>query len=88
MDPSITKSVFESFLHQARTICSEKYVKEELQFSVNMFVENEHKRTFLEASVKDYNAKKNTVTIAMTPTERKSRGYLILDQKLGKNLKR
>ena len=35
-----------------------KYIKEEIQFLVNMFVENGHKRTFLEALVKDYNAKK------------------------------
>ena len=59
-----------------------------MQFLVNMFVENGHKRTFLEGLVKDYNTKNKTVTIIMKPTERKSCGYLIFDQKLGKNLKR
>ena len=58
IDPSITKSVFKGFLHRAHTICSEKYIKEEMQFLGNMFVENGHKRTFLEALVKDYNTKK------------------------------
>ena len=58
IDPSITKNVFQGFLHRAHTICSEKYIKEEIQFLVNMFVENGHKRTFLEALVKDYNTKK------------------------------
>ena len=53
-----------------------------------MLVENGHKRTFLEALVKDYNTKIKTVTIAITSTRRKSRGYLIFDQKLGKNLTR
>ena len=57
IDPSITKSVFKGFLHRAHTICSEKYIKEEIQFLVNMLVENGHKRTFLEALVKDYNTK-------------------------------
>ena len=56
IDPSITKSVFKGFLHRAHTICSEKYIKEEIQFLVNMLVENGHKRTFL-ALVKDYNTK-------------------------------
>ena len=34
-----------------------KYFKEEIRFLVNMFVQNGHKRTFLEALVKDYNTK-------------------------------
>ena len=32
--------------------------------------------------------KRKTITVAVTPNQRKSRGYLILDQKLGNNLKR
>ena len=32
--------------------------------------------------------KRKTITVAIPPTQRKSLGYLILDQKLGKNLKR
>ena len=35
-----------------------KYIKEEIQFLVNMFVENGHKRKFLETLVKGYNTKK------------------------------
>ena len=57
IDPSITKSVFKCFLHPAHTICSEKFIKEEKQFLVSMFVENGNKRAFLEALVKDYNTK-------------------------------
>ena len=53
-------SVFKGFLHRAHTICSEKYIKEEIQFLVNMFVENGHKRTFLEALVKDYTMDNST----------------------------
>ena len=58
IDPSITKSVFKGFLHRAHTICSEKYIKGETQFLVDMFVEKGHKKTFLETLVKDYNSKK------------------------------
>ena len=45
------------FLHRAHTICSEKYIKEEIQFLVNMFVGNGHKRSSLEVLVNDYNTK-------------------------------
>ena len=53
-----------------------------------MFVENEHKRTFLENVVKDHNAKKNTMEVTIASNQTKSRGYLIYDQKLGNNFKR
>ena len=60
IDPSITKSVFKGFLLRAHTICSEKFIKEEIQFLVNMFVENGHMRAFLEVLVKDYDTKNKT----------------------------
>ena len=53
-----------------------------------MFVENGHKRTFLEALVKDYNTKNKNSDNRNDTNRKKSRGYLILDQKLGKNLKK
>ena len=53
-----------------------------------MFVENGYKKTFMGNLVKDYNSKKKAMTVAITPTPEKFRRYLILDQKLGKNLKR
>ena len=88
IDPSITKSVFKGFLRRAHTICSEKYIKEEIQFLVDMSVENGHKRTFLEALVKDYNTKNKNSDNRNDTNRKKSRGYLIFDQKLGKNLKK
>ena len=39
-------------------MCSEKYIKEETQFLIDIFVENGNNRTFLENLVKDYNVKK------------------------------
>ena len=41
-------------------MCSEKYIKEETHFLLDMFVENGHKRTFGETLVKDYKAKKES----------------------------
>ena len=60
IDPNITKSVFKSFLQRGHILCSEKYIKEEAYFSVDIFVTNGHKRTFLEAFIKYYNAKQKT----------------------------
>ena len=57
IDPSMTKIAFKGFLHRAHTICSEKFIKEEMLFLVDMFLEHGHKRTFSEALVKDYNTK-------------------------------
>ena len=53
-----------------------------------MFVENGHKRTFLEVLVKDYNTKNKNNHNRNDTNRKKIHGYLILDQKLGKNLKR
>ena len=49
--------VFKGFLYQPHIICSEKYIKEETQFLIDMF-ENEHKRTFLGNLAKYCHAKK------------------------------
>ena len=49
----MAKSVFKAFLHQTHTICSEKYIKDETQFLIDMFVENGDKRTFLENLIKN-----------------------------------
>ena len=73
IDPSIIKNAFKGFLHRAHTICSEKY---ETHFIVDMFVENGHKKTFLETLVKDLKKEKNLMTVAITPTQRKPHGYL------------
>ena len=53
IDPTMAKSVFKAFLNQTHTICSEKYIKDETQFLIDMFVENGHKRTFLENLIKN-----------------------------------
>ena len=82
IDLSITKSVFNSFLHRAHTICSEKYVKEETQFLVDMFIENGHKKTFLETLVRDYNYKKKNNDSRSCTNSKKIPWVPKMDQKL------
>ena len=48
------QNLFKGFLHPSHAICSEKYIKAETQFLIDMFVQNEHKRTFLKNLVKNY----------------------------------
>ena len=52
-----------------------------MQFLVDMFIENGHKKTFLETLVKDYDSRNytNSKKIPWVPK---------MDQKLRKNLKR
>lgn len=59
INPNIIKSVFKGFLHRAHSICSEKYVKQEEQFLVDMFVENGHSKSFLQKLVTEHNNNKN-----------------------------
>ena len=55
IDPNIIKRVFkdffrrvfQGFLHREHSICSEKHIKEEEKFLIDMFVENGHSKQFL-----------------------------------------
>ena len=58
IDPNIIKSVFKGFLHRAHSICSDKYIKEEETFLIDMFVENGHSKLLKNLVIK-YNNKKN-----------------------------
>ena len=59
INPNIIKSVFKAFLHRANSISSEKYIKEEEKFLIDMFVENGHNEQLLKNLVMKYNNKKN-----------------------------
>lgn len=59
ISPSIIKSVFKGFLHRAHAICSEKYIKQEEQFLIDMFVENGHNKSFLQKLVVEFNNNRN-----------------------------
>ena len=59
IDSNIIKSVFKGFLHRAHSISSDKYIKEEEKFLIDMFVENGHSKQLLKNLVIKYNNKKN-----------------------------
>ena len=67
IDPNIIKSVFKVyssvFLHRAHSICSEKYIKEEENCLIDMFVENDHSKQLLKNLVIKCNKKKIIRTI-------------------------
>ena len=51
-DDKIKYGIFKGFISRAKSICSPKYVKEEIRFLTNVFVENGYDRTRLEKIVK------------------------------------
>ncbi|XP_065674025.1 uncharacterized protein LOC136090971 [Hydra vulgaris] len=59
INPAIINGFFKGFISQAIKICSEKYINKPIQFIIDMFVENGHKRTNLETIVANYLSSKN-----------------------------
>ena len=47
IDHNIIKSVFKGFLHKAHSVSSEKYIKKEEKFLINMLIENDHNKQLL-----------------------------------------
>ena len=69
-DPRILRGIFKGFLNRALAICSTKYLNEEMDFLVNIFVENGYKRDDLEKMVKEIKSKNNEEeTVEQTPKE-------------------
>ena len=56
-DPTVQKAIFKGFVNRAFTICSEKYVQNELNFLVDTFVENGYQRNDLQNTVNAVKAK-------------------------------
>ena len=57
INPSIVNGVFKGFLSRASRICSEKHLPEEVEFLIDIFVENGHDRQQLQELSKDYLSK-------------------------------
>ena len=47
-DEKIKFGIFKGFLHRAKSICTENFLKDEIQFLINVFVENGYNRKVLE----------------------------------------
>ena len=58
-DPRILRGIFKGFLNRALSICSRKYIDNEMEFLVNIFVENGYKRDDLEKMVNEIKNKNN-----------------------------
>ena len=63
IDPNIIKSVLEGLLRRAYSIYSEKYIKEEEKFLIDMFVENSQKKQLLKNKVMNTTTKRIMRTI-------------------------
>ena len=74
-DDKVKYGVFKGFIHRAKKVCSEKYVKEELEFLISVFVENGYKEETLRSIVTNFNsgrkideeATKNFVSLPFIP---------------------
>ena len=44
VNPELVKGVFKGFLVRAKRLCSPQYLQQEIQFLINIFVENGHNR--------------------------------------------
>ena len=54
INPHISEGVFKGFVARAHRLCSPKNLKNEMEFLVDVFTENGHERSNLEAIVRNY----------------------------------
>ena len=65
-DPRILRGIFKGFVHRAISICSENYIDKELDFLVNVFVENGYQQHELLKIVEEVKLKLNQPHITLT----------------------
>ena len=58
-DPNILKGIFKGFLHRAYNICSEKYLDKEIEFLMNIFMENGYRKQDLTEIMEEVKSKRN-----------------------------
>ena len=62
-DPRVLKGIFKGFVYRALKICSEKFLKKEIEFLINVFSENGYKKHSLQKMAEDIvNNSKSTST--------------------------
>ena len=68
MPPDTITSIFKEFLARATKICSEKYLREEIEYLTDIFCENGHDRKTLQKIINSFEKKTcgTTVTIITT----------------------
>lgn len=65
-----------SYIEPTQYVLKSRSKNNTSQFLIDIFVENGHKKTFLENYLKTIMTKRKTMIVAITPTQRKSPGYL------------
>ena len=58
-DPKIKNGVFKGFLHRAFKVCSDNYIERELEFLINVFIENGYKENELRRTLNEVKIKLN-----------------------------
>ena len=53
VNPSLIRGIFKRFVSRGKKLYSEKYLQDELNFLIDMFVEKEHDRNYLNSTVKE-----------------------------------
>ena len=53
VNPSLIRGIFKGFASRAKRLCSAKYLDEELNFLVDMFLENGHDRNYLNSMINE-----------------------------------
>ena len=74
-EEKVKYGVFKGFIHRAKTICSEKYLKDELEFLIKVFVENGYEENklrqimqkFLSRNSKEIKDTKKFVSLPFVP---------------------
>jgi hypothetical protein len=77
-DPRILRGIFKGFVYRAISICSEKYLTQEIDFLINVFVENGYKKDELLKMVQEVKSKQNQDQDASRDTDNDMMQTIIL----------
>ena len=55
VNPALIRDIFKGFVSRGKNLCSEKYLDDELNFLVDIFIENEHGRNHLYSIITENN---------------------------------
>ena len=68
-NPRILQGIFKGFVHRAMIICSDKYIKDELAFLKNVFVENGYKENILRKIIEEATSKSTQQNTTKTSSD-------------------
>ena len=76
-DPKILRGVFKGFIDRALSLCSKKYIEEEINFLIDVFVENGYEKEDLKKSIKEVQDKYNQVPVSTNDKRTNSENDMI-----------